>query len=465
MSFLKTNKIFLKKEDIETEICKIIEDKINVYNTAALYNTSILYSLSSLSKLSLCYIERCFTIVADSHNFKELDYIAVVKILSSNELNLDSELEVFSAADEWLNHNVKERSKYARYVLSNIRLSLLSEHALRYILNEMSPTYKTEEFVATVNEFLENKKLTDCNRSERFGNVRFCSQNQFNIILFAGYEYESSRHVEEVFSVDLRNLTNVKALPKMRKTRQSPSVSLKDEVYVVGGDFDYFNPIQSIDKYSSTNNTWERVADMYDNRENFCACSFMSNLYIIGGCIEDDTNSCVKFNTKDRSWEKITAMNEIKCYAACTVLAGRIVVSGGCNNPEGSLSTVEAYDHVADSWSFMPNMIQARFEHKSVAVKNKLFVVGGWETTTCEVFDLTCNKFVLLKPPPTTFFDDERNFDDAAEVVSTGSSLAVFVNETTSVLFYDVENGEWSKESCEVTRRVEHYCCVKLPQL
>ena len=52
-----------------------------------------------------------------------------------------------------------------------------------------------------------------------------------------------------------------------------------------------------------------------------------------------------------------------------------------------------------------------------------------------------------------------------AEVISIGSKLAVFGDDRNSILFYDVENEEWSDESFEVTKTLRGYCCAKLPQL
>ena len=68
----------------------------------------------------------------------------------------------------------------------------------------------------------------------------------------------------------------------------------------------------------------------------------------------------------------------------------KIEVSGRLNNTTIlTLNTVEAYDHVANKMTYMPNMIEKKFCHKSVAIKNKLFIVD----------DSVSNKFVLLKLP------------------------------------------------------------------
>ena len=115
----------LLNEDEENEIYKCLEGKIHGNSVAAVYYASRIFNLSSSAKLSLGFIERFFPVVASSQNFVELDYISVVKIFSSNELMIDSELQVFNAADKWLSHNVTERNKYATNLLQKVRLSLL----------------------------------------------------------------------------------------------------------------------------------------------------------------------------------------------------------------------------------------------------------------------------------------------------------------------------------------------------
>ena len=200
----------------------------------------------------------------------------------------------------------------------------------------------------------------------------------------------------------------------------------------------------------------------------FCACSFLDYIYIIGGHLNGcATNSCVTFDSKSRIWKDVSVMNEKREDAACAVFKGKVVVSGGYTHNE-YLTSVEVYDHIGDSWSYMPNMVEYRYRHKSVAVKNKLFVVGGWVKRCCEVYDPTSNKFVLLKSPPSSFMSPYYRFRGylrrLAKVTSIGSKLAVFGQLRNSVIFYDVENEQWSDESCDVTKNLKGYCCVKIPQ-
>ena len=446
----------LLNENIDNELCKYIKNAVNVNNVVAVYYTSQLFKHSSLFKLSLCYIERCFSIIADSKRFLDLDFKSVYKILSSSNLNIDSEFEVFNTANVWLSHKVTERIKYAKCLLFRIGLPLLSVPALNSILDENSCFRTNDECVGIIKEVIRNKTHS-INYSSKFRTTsRYCNQDDFNIIICGGKDINTRTVVNDVYSIRANTFNSIDTLPKMKECRQwSNLVCIKDEVYVFGGFITLTNYITSIEKFSTITNTWKTIGTMYDYRYDFSVISFMENIYIIGGVKNDVIKSCIEFSTKDRNWKEITQTNDSRWHGACSVFEGRIVVSGGILT-----NTVEAYDHVADSWSYMPNMLEERFHHKTVAIKNKLFVVGGSVNTTWEVFDSTSKKFVLLKMSPTTF---KMNYP--IEVISIGSKLAVFCSQTNIVLFYDVENDKWSEESCEVTKKLSKFCCVKVPQL
>ena len=241
---------------------------------------------------------------------------------------------------------------------------------------------------------------------------------------------------------------------------------IKNEVYVFGGvDYEY-DSITSVEKYSPHTNTWEIISDMYDDRKYFCACSFMNNVYVIGGIIANNqTNSCIEFKPKDRKWREISGMNKARSYTSCTVFEGRIIVSGGYGRfgrRNEILNTVEAFDYAADSWSYMPNMIERRGYHKSVAIKNKLFVVGGVSNRSCEVFDSTCNKFVLLKQPSQ---NHTHYLCLPGAVISIGTEVILLSPGLQTVLCYDVKNNVWSTNKLKVKGSIILFSCAKVPQI
>ena len=453
LSTLKNNKVLMNK-DVEKTVYRSVQNNIKIKNVAAIYNFSHLFNSSNVSKLSLQFIELCFQMLVDSTSFLELEFKLVSKILSSSELNIDSEMEVFNAIVLWLGHN-EEHSKYAKGLILKVRLSLLSDPALKLITEKISCFI--DDF-AFINEVItvKNKGL---NLKYMKTLSRYCTHNNFNIFFCGGKNLGSV--VRDVYSIKAHKLKSVEKLPNLNEGRQwHEVVCIKGEIFVFGGKDIVDNCITSIEKYSSYTNAWEIIAKLPVKRFKFCACSFMGNAYILGGFIQVETlNSCLMFTTADYSWKEVAEMNESRCFASCVVFEGKIVVSGGYNNRR--LNTVEAYDHVANTWTNMPNMVEERYYHKSVAVKNKLFLIDGDRTKTCEVYDSTCKKFVLLKTPNNCLV----NYKNLEAVITIGSKLYVFHERKSTCLTYDIENDTWSEESCEINKILLNFSCAKLPQL
>ena len=92
-----------------------------------------LFNSSSLQNSTNSYIKRCFTFLNNNEQFLELEYNFFSKILASSGLLITSEIEVFYAADKWLNHNIEERSKYAENLLLKVRLQLPSIETIRHL--------------------------------------------------------------------------------------------------------------------------------------------------------------------------------------------------------------------------------------------------------------------------------------------------------------------------------------------
>ena len=108
-------------------------------------------------------------------------------------------------------------------------------------------------------------------------------------------------------------------------------------------------------------------------------------------------------------------------------------------------------------------MVKRRSRHKSVAIKNKLFAIGGHQNDTAEVFDSSCNKFVLLKQP-SGGLDDHILF--MCDVTSIGSSVVIFSKSVKGkILLYDVDEDVWSERECDANQNTRCFSCIKLPKL
>ena len=435
-------------------------------NVVMFYQMASIFNFSELVNISFTYIERCFLIVCKKNNFKNLSFALIAKIISSSELNIDSEMEVINAIDNWIRYDFEERCKFASKLLSKVRLNLLSVEALNSILEGDVSFSKIEDCVTIMTNVFKSNESSFTNKLSRY-----CTQDLYNIILSGGYikDWSISKVSDVTNQIDVRNFNNVKNISSLKiERRDHKSVYCRGEVYVFGGFDDSNRLVKSVEKYSLASNRWENVGKMFDGRVDFNVCSFMDELYIFGGCNNTwiPFYSCKKFDTNNNKWYEFKRINKARIYAASTVYEGRIIVSGGINNNliDSNVNTVETYDPFANTWSSMPNMIEGRSRHSSVALKNKLFVFGSYDgqgSNTCEVFDSSCKKFVMLKEFSSTMLFD---LSFVANTFSIGNTLFTIGYNSSLALYYDVERDEWSEEILNLTNFTTDFSCTLIPQ-
>ena len=458
LSFIKLYKLFLDR-NLENKMSEFVRYKLDGQNVLINYRLSKSFNLTSLCKTTFNYIERSFTSLAKTENFYELEFTEVLKILKSPKLLITSEIEVYKSADRWIAYKKnRERSKFAKPLLLTVRFPLLSDYTLKYLLDKSSSFSEIDACIEILKEISKSKDIFFRNMPSSYYTSRYCNQEYFDILVCGGREW-SGKAVGNVCQFNVTDL-NANAFPSMAEERyHSKAVCVNQEVYIFGG-YDC-QPIMSVEKFSPSTNTWIKVADMFDDREFFCACAFMDNIFIIGGgkhnregyaLLEVTLNEfCLHFLTKDCEWNEVAGMNQSRKAAECAVFEEQIIVCGGSDANNVQLDSVESYDVLANTWSPMPSMVAARSFHSLVVVRNKLFVIGEG-LDACEVFDKSSNKFIALKFPKWIGFNN---------ALSVGNKIVIIQNESDVVDCYDVDKNEWSEESCNVTNYLENFACVK----
>ena len=229
---------------------------------------------------------------------------------------------------------------------------------------------------------------------------RYCDQEDFDLIVLSMEENDEYNGEAAVCKIKCPGFTNDgEAFPSFKfhcKDKILPykssalAVCKERETYYSDDDFGY-----SFAKLFGNSSNVSETKDIFVPRPDFllywyCACSFMKNLYVFNGT---HSGNSVKYDTIKRKWRYIAKMNIGRSSAGCAVFKGKIVVSG----TGSEFKTVEAYDYYRNKWSRLPDMIQGRSCHGSVGLGNKLFVIGGYKTSSSEVFDSNSNVFTKIK--------------------------------------------------------------------
>ena len=388
-------------------------------------------------------------------------------VLASDQLHISSEIEVFNIADAWINYNYKERSAFAKNLLLLVRLSLISESALENLITTNSAFNKDHECVVLLKDVLQNRERFVAHGSDAYHTNRYCNQKMFDIIISCGYDKTTLPHTlgKEVRLIDGESFGYAKNLAAPKHNRYyATTVYLKGDIYMFDRYDRHTGFTLPIEKYSPATNSWAEVGSLPDERECYCVAAFMDSILVFGGRdgVYNHIDSCMEFDPERATWTEAAKMNVTRAYAACAVFEGRVVVSGGARwlgASTGDLKSVEAYDR--GRWSFLPDMIKCRLHHNLVAVRNKLFAVGGLKSACCEVYDSASKMFVELKTRPEFF----KLYWSKVQSASIGSRIVVFCEGATTVACYDLEKEEWSEQASEVFCNLWSFSCTAVPRI
>ena len=437
VSILKRNKLILN-EDVENILIEYIKKEVKNEKVVFYCQLAHTFEITELAKITIAYIHRFFTMIAESPEFLELSFYLVSKILSSSQLEITSEMEVSNAINFWINHCLKQRNKYALCLLKKVRLPLLSDYALKHILVKSSSFSKSSDCVEFLEGALDNKDLSLKDKSSTSYQRRYCEQKDFNFLVLGGKVWYGKRSFVGDKSVRLINGSNytkiIDLCPNIESRKHSKAVFVKGEIFLFGGQTLDREFIQTVEKYSIKFDKWQSIAELNENHSNYGVCSFLDKVYLIGGAkwdITDNesestnnevyydsdysynsyhsdstaskkvfyaTNSCLEFNTKSYKFKDVSSMNFVRCFGhSSTVFEEKIVVAGGITDDDydgdSVTNSVESYNVFADKWSLMPCLIK-KSDVRLIACKSKLFAFKWSAKNQCEVFDKTSNNML-----------------------------------------------------------------------
>ena len=425
------------------------------------YKLAKVFNLTWIVKETHEFIASFFTTISKTKSFLELDFSLVKTILSSSQLEVDSELEILSSVNEWLCYDYENRSKYAKDLLLAVRLHLLQDRVLTEVISgSHSCAFQLNvKLVEVLKEILRDKKKYYDNKRSLCLEARHCPKTKFNLVVFGG-EYKTTND-GNLTLIDGKNFGRSKFLAKFPKCDFIRVANVKNVLYLTC-IYKNKTPMKFL-KYNFARNAWKSIRLIKDDRVSVQPCSFFNKIYFLGGFSLNTgiLKSCFALDTTDYKIVRVKEMHEFRWNCACAVFRGRIVVSGGRLPANINSNTVEAYDHVSNTWSHMPNMVFPRSGHAQVAVGNKIYVFGGI-TATCEVFDSFSNSFSVIKPPSSL----ERMTDyDVKDAFLIGRKIMMFRIGSTKLAVYDLDTSKWSEVLFEAAVDVKRYTCTKLAKI
>jgi N-acetylneuraminic acid mutarotase len=169
--------------------------------------------------------------------------------------------------------------------------------------------------------------------------------------------------------------------------------------------------------FSSVDPSWTEGEKMPTKRLESTAVKLDNKIYIIGGMTKRGSSNIVEmYDTDTNKWSKVISLPERLDHPAAATFEGKIYVAGGFNSSGISTKYLFVYDPVTNKWQRAADMPTARGALTAKFVNGILYAIGGDETvlydlnkvynpqgvvTSNEAYDPETNTWTVKSPMPT----------------------------------------------------------------
>ena len=410
---------YLLLESLKTISGRFLEKQMSSYNCISTIHFAEKYRCEELVLRSTKFIQDNFTSVAKSDEFLNLDAEEVEKWISSENILVAAEEDVFRIIVNWVEQNNGERKDKFEQLFRHVRLVMLSRDSLfsDVVTNELVTEHfsflscasrrrlQTEAIVVRggkktycyLPEEDEWKQLADGLSEDR--------DHTTQIIKFRDQLYSFPRRrdaVTERYDPAFNSWTTLK-LPLPNDTFSLAVVNgqIHAVYHTLSGWFSrqtnwrrhlyhessMYQSVPVIKRYNMELCTWETLSSSQDfhYQDDSCIVAFANCLYILGGGC---SNKASRFDTAERKWEEIASM-PISESSPCGVATQEKIFVTSAHGQQ-----CEVYQVSTNEWHTIPSLNFTRvFSRSLVCLNETVYVLGVAEKNSSQPAEIVVNSY------------------------------------------------------------------------
>uniref|UniRef100_G1PH73 Kelch-like protein 20 n=1 Tax=Myotis lucifugus TaxID=59463 RepID=G1PH73_MYOLU len=372
----------LQLAEIQEACCEFLKRQLDPSNCLGIRAFADTHSCRELLRIADKFTQHNFQEVMESEEFMLLPANQLIDIISSDELNVRSEEQVFNAVMAWVKYSIQERRPQLPQVLQHVRLPLLSPKFLVGTVGS-DPLIKSDEECRDLVDEAKNYLLLPQERPLMQGpRTRPRKPIRCGEVLFAVGGWCSGDAISSVERYDPQT-NEWRMVASMSKRRCGVGVSVLDDLLYAVGGHDGSSYLNSVERYDPKTNQWSSdVAPTSTCRTSVGVAVLGGFLYAVGG---QDGVSCLniveRYDPKENKWTRVASMSTRRLGVAVAVLGGFLYAVGGSDGTS-PLNTVERYSPQENRWHTIAPM-GTRRKHLGCAVyQDMIYAVGGRDDTT-----------------------------------------------------------------------------------
>ena len=403
------------------------------------------YLCPDLEETAQDFIFDNFVNAAESDDFLNLNMKQVEEWVSSDEIVVEEEEQVFQVIVRWMEKSEKSKHQSFFQLFRHVRLIHVSRNYLFDVILP-HPLVKDSDVCS---EFVFDAMQEVSNGTEEcyFAQPpRDCLQTHENGIIVVE-ETTSLCYMYVPLEDKWYKPWMEEKLPRPRKTLAAAMAACHGKLYVVGGNYKFpaaecYDPL--------TTDSWNQVKSFNLKTISYAGVvCFQGHLYVIGGEANAKTrlNSVLKYNPDTDLWHRVAPLSCTRS-SVCAVADSKSLYAIGGNSSTGYLDIAEKYNPDTDSWSKISSTTQKRSGASGAVVREKVFVFGGLASKVpsvnfIEMYDPTVNYWSRIHSAIAP-----RGFSRAVSVKGQIFVLGCFAQDDSlegliSLWMYDVDGNEW----------------------
>ncbi|XP_020486764.1 kelch-like protein 22 isoform X2 [Labrus bergylta] len=393
--------------------CDFLFSWLDESNILEVHHLADVYGLQQLNARVHSYMLRNIQTLSRTDMYRKLPHDQVFRALSSDELQVTSENEVYEAALHY--HYTPEQVETDQVYLQDnlkmldaVRFCLIEKQVLQRLYGRLNQC-PLKDSVSAALRYHEQEIWQPVMQSPLTQ-----PRSTFNCILGFGGMFTSnsltdSEHLFQVFHPSWREWRTLTAAHAPRMSNQGIAV-LNNFVYLIGGDKNTsgFRAETRCWRYDPRHNSWCSIQPLQQQRADHCVCVLGGHIYAIGGRdYSNELDTVEQYDPRTNKWEFVSPLKREVYAHAGIVLDGKMYIT--CGRRGGAyLRETYCFDPVAIHWTACAEGPVERAWHGMAAVNGRIYVIGG-SNDKCQYrrdvlkvacFDPEVNSWSLMTPLP-----------------------------------------------------------------
>ena len=371
---------------LKTLCVRVLLQALSLSSCIAAYYVAMKYRCEELMKKARDFIQSNFVAVSETEDFLNLTSKQVEEWISSDEIIVTGEEEVFEILIKWIERNESQKQNIYMYNLfCHIRCIYIPND---YLVKVVLPDPIVKSNLDCSNLILDAIKMVSSGQEECYfaQSPRNCLKTHDDAIVACGTSI---------------TCCYIPSDDKWYKLADAPSnfsylgktiCAHNEKLFRIGGnETDY--PVEC---YDPLQNSWSAQKSIQQIFRFSSVVTFLGFLYVIGGVDEHGNwlGTVKRYNPDTNMWQDMPSLS-YRRSSTCVVADGRHLYAIGGNSDSGTLDIVERYDPKEKAWHTVASTLEKRVGAGGAAVSQKLYVFGGLcskaysDSDFCEIYDAT----------------------------------------------------------------------------